>query len=64
MSELGKETPSQSDIDELLNPDALSGRQIEVLRKLDEKNLDKEDLEEILSAFMTTYQQAKEPSHG
>ena len=51
--------PSQQQIDDLLNPDVLSGKQIEIMRKLDEKNLDREDMEEILRSFLASYNAAK-----
>ena len=45
MSELEKTPPTQSEVDALLDPDILSGRQIAVLKKMDEKNVDTGDLE-------------------
>lgn len=51
--------PSDADIDKLLDPDVMSGRQIEALRKIDEKNVDHSDLKNFLLAFIEGYESAK-----
>ena len=59
MSELEKTPPTQSEVDALLDPDILSGRQIAVLKKMDEKNVDTGDLEAALAGFLVAYEAAK-----
>ncbi len=48
--------PSQSEMDAVLDPDVLSGAQIKVLKKLDEKNVDTEDLEQAILGALATYE--------
>lgn len=48
--------PSQSEMDAALNPDVLSGAQIRALKKLDEKNVDTEDLEQAILGALATYE--------
>ena len=49
---------TQAEMDAALDPDVLSGAQIRALKKLDEKNLDTDDLAEILAAGLAAYQKA------
>ncbi len=59
MSELNEAAPTQAEIDDLLNPDYLSGRQREALRRLDEKNIDRADLVALLQGALDAYNRAK-----
>ncbi len=58
MSELEKSMPSQAEMDDLLNPDFMSGRQLEILKKMDEKNVDRADLLELMRSFLDSYRSA------
>ena len=60
MSELNKPAPSQSDIDQHLDPDHMSGSQIKALKAIDEKNLDKDDLAELAKGMLDAYNTAKQ----
>lgn len=58
-SELDKPAPSAEEVEALLNPDFMSGSQIKALKAMDEKNVDREDLAQLLAFFMSSYQSAK-----
>lgn len=60
MSELDKLVPSQAEVDALLDPETLSGKQIAILRKLDEKNLDQDDLAILMQQMLDSYNAAKQ----
>lgn len=57
MSELSKVAPTQAEMDKLLDPAYMSGKQLEILLKMDEKNVDRADLRLVLAAFIETYEQ-------
>ena len=59
MSELNNPIPSKDEVNDLLNPDFMSGRQIAAFKKLDESNLDIEDFAELLQAAMDAYLKAR-----
>lgn len=59
MSELDTPAPSKAEIKELLNPDFMSGKQIEVMKKIDESNVDRSDLEDLLEGLLASYLSAK-----
>lgn len=61
MTELNQTPPTQAEVDAALDPDVLSGAHIRALKKLDEKNVDMEDLEDIFEGFLTAYEAAKAP---
>lgn len=61
MSELNQTPPTQTEVDTLLDPDILSGKQITILKKIDEKNVDLEDLEDVFEGFLAAYEAAKAP---
>ena len=48
--------PTKAEMDAALNPDVLSGAQIKVLKTLDEKNVDTEDLEQAILGALATYE--------
>lgn len=48
--------PTKAEMDAALNPDVLSGAQIRALKKLDEKNVDTEDLEQAILGALATYE--------
>lgn len=58
-TELDTPAPSQAEIDALLNPDNMSGKQLEALRKMDEKNVDREDLGVLMAGMLDAYNAAK-----
>lgn len=61
MVELNQIPPTQTEVDGLLDPDILSDKQIAILKKIDEKNVDIEDLEGVLEGFLSAYEAAKAP---
>lgn len=61
MSEINETNtpPTQAEMDDALNPDVFSGSQRKALKKMDEKNVDADDLSEALKGALTAYENAK-----
>ncbi len=60
MTELNKSAPTQAEMDQLLDPDYLSGRQRDALKRLDEKNVDRSDLMELFAGALEAYKAARD----
>lgn len=58
-SELDQPIISDEAMEELLNPDNMSGNQREALKRLDDKNVDHADLKEALAGALAAYEKAK-----
>lgn len=59
--------PTQAEMDAALDPDILSGAQIRAIKKLDEKNVDTDDLASAILGALATYEAVSdgvEPSAG
>ena len=50
--------PTQAEMDAALDPEVLSNAQIRALKKLDEKNVDQEDLANALQTALAKYKAA------
>lgn len=59
MSEFDKDAPTQEEVDDALNPDYFSGKQYEALKKMDEKNVDRNDLSTLFQRIRDKYRSAK-----
>lgn len=67
MSELDKTPPTPAEMDAVLDPEILAGAQIKALKKLDEKNVDTDDLATAILGALAKYEAVSdgvEPSAG
>lgn len=51
--------PTQAEIAARLNAEDLSGKHIAILRRMDEKNVDRDDLAALIALFIRVYNDAK-----
>lgn len=51
--------PSEEEMDVLLDPQNLSGAQIDVLKKMDDKNVDHADIKILVTTFIEAFNRAR-----